>query len=202
MDKRTLKSTIIELKDDGKTFQEISDILAKEHSIQMTRQAVYGMYKRATSDDLLEHNKLLILITNDIMNYNALGLSDKQIQEILLPLDDKIKVSEVHQIVVSNSDYMIDIRDEQVKRIMNAIENGHSIKDITNSLSFKNQIIKQSKLNELIKIASDRLVEKYATQVLAKVFNTTEDRDAVKHTIDKFNMNISFKDIGKIINNN
>ena len=41
-----LSNKIVDLRNEGYSFQEISDILASEYGIYKTRQAVYSLYKR------------------------------------------------------------------------------------------------------------------------------------------------------------
>ena len=50
MDKKSLKSVVVGYKMGGMSYADIATKLEEEYGVKMSRQAVNGLYKRATSD--------------------------------------------------------------------------------------------------------------------------------------------------------
>lgn len=195
MDKRALKSTIIELKESGLSFQNISDVLAKEYDIHMSRQAVCGMYNRATSDEVINKNKELILTTEDIVNYNSIGLSNYEIKEVLGKLGYDITLSDIEYILSINTEYKKSVEMELVQKIVRGLKIGNEIAEIKEKVTYKGLSITDSKLKTLLKISAEQMIYEQSKKVLASIYNATDDKTLVKDIIAEHNMNITMKDI-------
>lgn len=195
MDKRALKSTIIELKESGLSFQNISDILAKDYDIHMSRQAVCGMYNRATSDEVINKNKELILTTEDIVNYNSIGLSNCEIKEVLNKLGYSITLSDIEYILSINTEYRKSVEMELVQKIIRGLKLGNEIAEIKEKVTYKGLSITDNKLKALLKISAEQMIYEQSKKVLASIYNATDDKALVKDIIAKHNMNITMRDI-------
>ena len=195
MDKRALKSTIIELKESGLSFQNISDILAKDYDIHMSRQAVCGMYNRATSDEVINKNKELILTTEDIVNYNSIGLSNYEIKEVLDKLGYSITLSDIEYILSINTEYKKSVEMELVQKIVRGLKIGNEIAEIKEKITYKGLSITDNKLKALLKISAEQMIYEQSKKVLASIYNATDDKALVKDIIAEHNMNITMKDV-------
>lgn len=195
MDKRALKSTIIELKESGLSFQNISDILAKDYDIHMSRQAVCGMYNRATSDEVINKNKELILTTEDIVNYNSIGLSNYEIKEVLDKLGYSITLSDIEYILSINTEYKKSVEMELVQKIIRGLKLGNEIAEIRAKITYKGLSVTDNKLKSLLKISAEQMIYEQSKKVLASIYNATDDKALVKDIIAEHNMNITMKDI-------
>lgn len=195
MDKRALKSTIIELKESGLSFQNISDILAKDYGVKMSRQAVCGMYNRATSDEAIAKNRVLILTTVDIVNYNSIGLNNSEIKEVLDKLGYSITLSDIEYILSINTEYKKSIEMELVQKIIKGLKVGNEIAEIKSKLTYNGLTVTDSKLRVLIKLAAEQMIYEQSRKVLASIYNATDDKSLVKDIIAEHNMNITMKDI-------
>lgn len=195
MDKRALKSTIIELKESGLSFQNISDILAKDYDIHMSRQAVCGMYNRATSDEVINKNKELILTTEDIVNYNSIGLSNCDIKEVLNKLGYSITLSDIEYILSINTEYRKSVEMELVQKIIRGLKLGNEIAEIKEKVTYKGLSITDNKLKTLLKISAEQMIYEQSKKVLASIYNATDDKTLVKDIIAEHNMNITMRDI-------
>lgn len=195
MDKRALKSTIIELKESGLSFQNISDILAKDYDIHMSRQAVCGMYNRATSDEVINKNKELILTTEDIVNYNSIGLSNCEIKEVLNKLGYSITLSDIEYILSINTEYRKSVEMELVQKIIRGLKLGNEIAEIRAKITYKGLSVTDNKLKSLLKISAEQMIYEQSKKVLASIYNATDDKALVKDIIAEHNMNITMKDI-------
>lgn len=195
MDKRALKSTIIELKESGLSFQNISDILAKDYDIHMSRQAVCGMYNRATSDEVINKNKELILTTEDIVNYNSIGLSNCEIKEVLNKLGYSITLSDIEYILSINTEYRKSVEMELVQKIIRGLKLGNEIAEIRAKITYKGLSVTDNKLKSLLKISAEQMIYEQSKKVLTSIYNATDDKALVKDIIAEHNMNITMKDI-------
>ena len=202
MDKRALKSTIIELKENGLSFQNIGDVLARDYDIHMSRQAVCGMYNRATSDETISKNKELILTTEDIVNYNSIGLSDTNIKEVLDKQGYSITVSDINYILSINTEYSKSVEMELIQKIVRSLRVGNDIIDIKRNTTYKGICITSNKLKTLIKSAAEQMIYEQSKKVLASIYNATDDKALVKSIIAEHNMNITMRDIESTNNNN
>ena len=201
MDKRTLKSLIIELRDiDGKSFREISDTLALDHDIHMTRQAVCGMYKRATNKNSVSHNRDLVLSTTDIVNYFAIGKDDKEIKTILQNHNVVISNSEISRIINENQKYIIDVKQDQLNIVKGAILSCDAYDIILNKLTYKEVKPSDGVINNMIKLATASIINDRASDILARVYVIKEDKSLIKDFIGNFKLSISYTSISKHLN--
>lgn len=202
MDKRTLKSIIVELKesDGNRSFQDIADILEKDYEIKMSRQAVCGMYNRATSDEAISKYKDLILATNDILNYHIIGLTDKTIKSIMANNEIELPLSVIDNIIKEHSVTIEQMTKDQVFKVISLINNEQDLEDIKESLSYKGETLTNKRLNNLIELSSLYMISESACKSLAKVMNLTENKTLIKKVINKLNLEISLKDIESELN--
>lgn len=202
MDKRTLKSIIVELKesDGNRSFQDIADILEKDYEIKMSRQAVCGMYNRATSDEAISKYKDLILATNDILSYHLIGLSNKTIKSIMANNEIELPLSVIDNIIKEHSVTIEQMTKNQVFKVISLINNEQDLEDIKESLSYKGETPTNKRLNNLIELSSLYMIYESACKSLAKVMNLTENKALIKKVINKLNLEISLKDIESELN--
>lgn len=201
MDKRTLKSIIIELREiNDKSFQEISDILMQKYNTKMSRQAVYGMYTRATTSDSINHNRDIVLATTDVIKYYMIGKDTATIKNILANNNIKLTVSDINNIIRDNNNYINDIRFDQIKITKASIINGDDLETLVYQLSYKNEKPTKRAINNLIKVATKTLINDRASDILARVYSISEDRELIKDIISGFELNTSYREVSKFLN--
>lgn len=201
MDKKTLKSLIIELRDIyGKSYREISDTLALEYDTHMTRQAVCGMYKRATNKNSVNHNRDLVLSTTDIVNYFVIGKDDKEIKEIMQNHDVEISNREISSIINENQKYIMDVKMDQFRMTKIAIFNGDDYDIILNKLTYKGVKPSDGVVNNVIKLATASIINDRASEILARVYTIKEDKSLIKDIIESFKLSVSYTSIIRYLN--
>lgn len=200
MDKTTLKSIIIGYKINGLSFAEISNKLRDEYNVNMSRQAVCGLYNRATADDAVEANKELVVKSADICKYASLGLNSKSIKTLVDSDKLKISVNKIDDILIKSVDHLGNIEEDMVNIAYSGFVADKTMHDIIESLEFKGVKPTSKKLDYIMNKVVTRVVNEKCAEVLAHTFSTTGDRDLVRSTISKFNLDITFKDIGKVLN--
>lgn len=196
MDKYTLKSLIVELKDNGYTFGEISDILFDQYNIGMSRQAICGMYNRTVKKT--DYNNQLMILTSDILNMYALGLDNKSIKEFIKQDSGvDITLTDIAQIIDNNPNILDSIKQFQISILEEAIRLGIRTEECKNTLKFKDISPTDCTFNKLMQAASISTIKQSMIKELANIYKCTEDRNLIKLLIDKHNLDITFKEIGK-----
>ena len=188
MDKKTLKSLIIELKDNGKSFREISDILFNDYNVSMSRQAVYGMYHRTC--DKVGEQKEIALVTCDIINYHCLGLNEREIKELL---NVKITLAEIRIILTENEDYISRIKDNQLD-IVNHLDN-YALQHVSTILSYKGIEPKKSVIEDLMSKHCVDLIKKSSISIISNICHNKENKAILGYVNNKLNLDITFKDL-------
>jgi DNA-binding transcriptional MerR regulator len=159
------------------------------------------MYNRSTSDESLNRNKEVIAVTSDIINYKALGLTIKRIKDILDKNNYNISFNKLSDILNNNSELMNVVKEEQVNKVAVMLSRNTEIDNIVNSLEYKGEKPTTVVLKEIIEDATALLINKRATEILAKTYSLTEDRMILKNIISKYKLDITFRDIGSVLNN-
>jgi DNA-binding transcriptional MerR regulator len=200
MNKDVTKSLIVELKEGGKSFQEISDILLKDYKIKMSRQAVCGMYKRTIANDTLNKNKELILLTNDICHWSAIGLNSKEIKDELAKYDYDVTIRKIDNIIENNSETIETIREKLTEYVSELLNNNSELDNIIRAISFKRVKPKNKELMDIIEKATMTLVKDSVTTVLANVYSITERKNLIKSISETCGLDITVGDVVKQLN--
>ena len=196
MDKLTLKSLIIELKDNGHTFQAISDILREEYGIDKSRQAVCGLYNRAVSKT--EDSTEDLVLKSDIINFYCLGYSNEQIRNIFS--DKEVSLHKIH-LALEDNNSIIEKTNEQIGILKELMKVCTTAEILKKSLEYKDQSITDNRFKELmITLISDDIQLKIKDLAL-ELGKITEDTLIAKRIAKFFNIELTTKDIRKIKNN-
>lgn len=196
MDKITLKSIIIEMRNNGDSFQKISDELKKKYNINKSRQAVCGLYNRATSEEQQGKNIDNVILRTDIVNYTSIGLTETQIKELLTDVSN-YKISEV---INNSKDYLAELENEHVNTVKNILINSEDIGIIKSKLQYKNSMPTDEKIKQLIELATQNIIRDNTTTILVHILKITDDRELINNIIKKFNLDIKSKDINNSLN--
>jgi DNA-binding transcriptional MerR regulator len=197
MDKKSLKSVIVGYKLNGLSYADISARLKDEYGIEMSRQAVNGLYKRATSDKEKEKSWHTVIRTNDICFYNALGYSAKEIKLLIQADGFNLSIAKITELIDSNKDHVEQIESTLVDSIEQGIKNKEAVESLMDATKFREVTVKSKKWNELLARATKQYINDKITEALADVIDITNDRDLVRSMIKEYNINVSFMEIGK-----
>lgn len=197
MEKNELKAIIIELKDKGHSYQEISEYLLKNHGIKKSRQAIYGLYTRTLNYTNDENKKQIMLYTNDICHYVALGISKQRIKEILSDDNINISIGKINDISTKNSDYIENIKTSYINKLITVIRNGNDMRFIKLSLKYKNESITDKQLNILLDACSIIMIRERVIDELILIYSSTDNKQLIKDIIKRYNINTSLSEIIK-----
>ena len=200
MDKRTIKSVILDLRNKGNSFQDISDVLKSEYNVSMSRQAICGMYKRLTSEDNVKNNFNLMVSTVDIVNYSVIGLDAYRIKDILVSRNIDLSLINIKNTLADNASSMHDFYTEMLRVVSSKIRLGEDLESIRTALAYKGEKPTESVMKALLLDYATLEIRENAARTVAKIYNLTDDKTLVKKINTKFNLDVSSKDLGKIIN--
>lgn len=201
LDKITLRSLILDLRAEGKSFQDISNILENEYSIKKSRQAICAMYNRLTSDTALNKNADELLRTSDILNYKAIGLSTEQIRRIISANGYEATSYYIEDIIKQNTSYSKRILAEQVAKVADILRRNGDYDAMIMALSYKNEKPTQSLIKEVVRLASSEILKSRAIDLMVKVINITDDTSIIRSLNKTHNFKISLKEVSTAMNN-
>lgn len=174
-----VKSLIIQLREDGKSFQEISDILANEYDIVKSRQAIHGIYTRAIQNGSQVQQESVDI--HDILTYVSLGLPIQQVSSLT-----DTTVYKVKQIINENEEELKKIKIEQFKKSVKYFADGESLKKISDKLQYKG--IKPTKymLRKLFEDYVNYAIAESTIATLTTILNNYPDtvtKEVIKSTL-------------------
>lgn len=193
MDKETLKSIVIEYKDSGMTYQEISDKINKDYGIKKSRQALQKMYHRAI--EKAENNKEKFLITTDVVNIYCLGYAMTEVKTLVSKLREGINYNDIVAIIRDEGEYIKEVEESILNKLISILEQANDIVVLKNLLSYKGIEPTDKKINQYIGMAYKNIILDKASTYLATMCQLTDDTAAVKKVISELNMDISMSDI-------
>lgn len=201
LDKITLKSLILDLRAEGKSFQDISDILDTNYSVKKSRQAICAMYNRLTSDKAISKNADELLRTSDILNYKAIGLSTEQIRKIISVNGYEATSYYIEDTIRQNNSYSKRILNEQVEKVANILKRNGDYDDMITELSYKNEKPTSALIKEVVRLASSEILESRALDIMVKVINITDDTSIIRAINKKHNFKVTLKEVSTAMNN-
>jgi len=197
MDKKALKSIILKLRNEGNTFQNIAIILKNKYDIEMSRQAVHGMYKRAVASNMNDIE--MILATNDIINYSIIGLKANEIQQLIKKeYNIELSLKNIMEKSLSNEKYRKTVYKEKIDKLKSLLidkETTYDITDIRKLLGYKSEPMRDTALDQLLYDYILLEIKNNTISLLAKIINLTNNKLLVKDITKRINISISNKDI-------
>lgn len=195
MDSKDRREMIVRLKDnDGKTFTEISDTLYENLGVKITRQAVYGIYKRAKRNankiDRMEYTNKVILrvfartgsITDTQYAMIELEKSDCKIQ------GDKCSYSYICRLVADHHKEIKEIKDEIKECIVSVGYENEKLEEIKQLLTFRDVQISDSVMAELVTEIAVKKITQFTRKEIAYIIDSSDgDTSIAKNVIKQLN---------------
>lgn len=202
MDNETLKSLILQYRDSGMTYQEISDKLVSEYGIMKSRQAIQGLYKRTVQNLKSNSDKIKRLREADVVNLYCLGYNMSEVQRLMEDLGYDISYSEVNRIIKrykKEDGYIKEVEDSIVSRIRDIADKVSSIDDIINNVNYKGVPIKKEKVLEyLVEAYKNKIIDKIREDLI-KIYEFTDSKEAVKKIIDDLKLDIKINELKRTL---
>ena len=193
MDMTTLKTMIIELKDSGMSFQEISDYLCVEHGINKSRQALNGLYNRAKK--AVGKNEERQKITCDVVNLYCLLDTVSMVSREAHRIDLDITYSQVLNIIKGEEAYVSSVESTIIASIVSKIGSIYDIRELRKSINYKGIVISDKKLSKYFEKAYTIYIKQKIEEHLSTIYKLTSNKDMAKRVGKNFNMNITTADL-------
>lgn len=182
MEKATLKSIIIGLKLSGLSFADISTRLKEDYDIEMSRQAVCGMYNRAMSKNKLDDSVAMAIMTTDVCRFYSLGKSIYEIKDIISNSKYELTINQIKLIIRNNKEVV----DEMINEYINTAVN--NITDFDKLIAF-NGVVPSDKVIYYIKEkAVEKIFVSNSKELLNSLLNNGVDKTIIKDTAKRFNI--------------
>ena len=202
MNKQTLKATIVTQRDNGSTYSDIAKFLEKEFGIKMSRQAIYGMYNRAKSEKNFMSNLDLLLYTDDVITYYALGVLPPDIKKLLSDRGINLTVKEISTIIDDNIGECEAIRDDIVDNIVDKLQRNETIENIYSLLEFKGTTASEICKEFYMRKATEKLITESSFKILTDIYSKTHNPRIVKNMINMFGFEFTTNKVRKAVDNN
>ena len=189
MDSTTLKATVIELRNRGMSFQDISKYLDSNYGVSKSRQALNGLYNRAkkSSAETEERQKLIC----DIVNlYCILGTAVEVTNKANI-LGISVTYNQVINIIRSKESYIADVRAAIVKSIVDKIGNTYDIREFKKTIAYKGVQINNKTFDAYLEEAYTIFIKQKIEGHLSLIYRLTSDKSMAKRIGKAFNMDIT-----------
>ena len=179
-----LRELICKYKEQGLTFERISEIIDEEYGIKRDRQSIYGIYKRYMNR--LEKDKEKLRTDIDIINIAARNEYFSNIKKQVMELESNITESYIKTAVEKYKDDIQEIEDEMVEIVSDGIRTGATKEEILESISYKG-IRPTEKI--YVKLATksfrNKIIESIET-IVAQSIKHSGDTSVAKELVKEF----------------
>lgn len=189
----TLKSLIIELKDSGLSYQEISNILENQYGVVKSRQAISGLYKRAT--ETLKTDKESQIRVCDIVNLYCICDSATQVYNELQRLGINITYRQILNVINKETKYIESVKRTIIANLESQLDSLSDIKDAIKSVEYRGVQISKKKFDEYFEQACIVHIRMRISSQLAKVYKLTSSKEMVKNIGESFNVGVRTADL-------
>lgn len=193
VDMVTLKSLVVELKDSGMTFQEVADTLEKKYSVVRSRQALYGIYKRA-KESFKDDEKYWITVC-DVVNIACITDSYIQAVEKLQQIGVSLSYRQLLSIVNKETEYVKSVERTITANIEAQLENLKDIREAVKSIEYKGIGISEKRFEGYLMDACEHHIRMGIVEELSKMYRLTSNKSMVKQIGQKFNLDIKTADL-------
>ena len=186
-----LSNKIVDLRNEGYSIQEISDILASEYGIYKTRQAVYSLYKRTGGKIQKEDSDI-----EDVINVMALKSNLKEACRELNEKGSNIKYGKAYKIFTNHADRIESMKEEIIVKIQGYIKDKafKSLVELKEKISYKGIVIDEDILLEYYYKAVENNIREYIIDSAIAMGRMTGDLNLSKKLGRSFNENLSVTD--------
>ena len=171
-----LRSLIIQYKNDGYSYVEISEILLKKYGIKRDRQAIYGMYTRAMKREMKE--EIDSVLRSFIINLRAIGYNPLQISELAQASNrTSLTYYKVRNFCKSISEEKDNIKSNNIMMVARLIHNGADRNEIIDGLTVYGIQPTEASLDEHISEATKLIIAKEAERHMAVAYKLMVNKD-------------------------
>lgn len=191
MDSNTLKAFVIEHKEKGMSYQEIANKLMSEHGVKRTRQALQGIYARATDGS----SQVEVVVNSHIINLAALGYRSTDIEKEMEKLGYRLSYRYITNTVKESESIIDEVIRYHAEKIIENRGNLLSIDGIKDLINYKGIDASDRGIDIIIKRAYTEIIKDSLADILAELYKLTDDRKLVKDIMDETIIDINMADV-------
>lgn len=195
MDRQTLRAIVVEYRNKGWKFSQISEMLKKEYGIVRDRQSLHGIYTRAMNSMQEEKSKYDVGKVADVINIYALGYNMAETHSYVSELGHSLTYYAVRDIIANQENYINTVKNNLACKAVSLILEGKSIEDIKKALAYKDIEPDEKGLTAILTDAYTMIVLNVTTTELVKVYRDVGDINIIRSIIDRLGINIDISDI-------
>lgn len=193
MDMTTLKTIIIELKDSGMTFQQVSDTLNEQYGVYRTRQAISGLYKRAKES--MKEDESHQRIVCDIVNLYCILDNATQVTNELQRLGINVSYRQILNVVNKETKYIESVKQTIVANLEALICSLTDIRDALKLVEYKGVKVSKKKFDEYFELACKHYIRQEILNDLSKMYKLTSNKEMIKSIGSQFNIGVKTSDL-------
>lgn len=188
MDNKTLKALVVEYKDGGYTYQEISDKLQAEYGLNRSRQALQGMYQRAIKDNSTDKQKERLIALADIVNIYCLGYNMSEVKDMVNDLGYSLTYNDVVITIKEQKEYIEEVQKSLIEIVEHRIKESKYITDLNGAISYKGIMPTTKQLKFYVTEAYKVIISKDFSDTLLRVHEFTDDKKVAKKIVEDLNL--------------
>lgn len=190
MDSKTFRALVVRYKDEGMTYQEISDKLEKEYNIKRSRQALQGTYTRAIRSLEMGETKERLIAQADIVNIFSLGYNMTEVTDIVNSLGYKLSYNEVVTTIKESKEYIEQVKQSLANRVEEHLDNCRFICDLNKYIEYKGITPTDKQLKMLVAEAYKVRISKQFLSTINSINSFTDDKIVEKKIISDLSLDV------------
>lgn len=175
IDNNTLRSLVVNCRDRGMTYQEISNMLRSEYGVVRTRQAVQQMYVRATN--VPKVSDIGDDVVDKIIKLSSFGYSTDEIVESIGR--NTVSKSMLMEIISRNRAHIQTRSNAIMARVVDMVKSDMNYSAMKAAISYGGYTIKDTKLKEFIECAAFTSIMNTFNNVSERIVSITGDKTSV-----------------------
>lgn len=175
IDNNTLRSLVVNCRDRGMTYQEISNMLRSEYGVVRTRQAVQQMYVRATN--VPKVSDIGDDVVDKIIKLSSFGYSTDEIIESIGR--NTVSKSMLMEIISRNMAHIQTRSNAIMARVVDMVKSDMNYSAMKAAISYGSYTIKDAKLKEFIECAAFTSIMNTFNSVSERLAGITGDKTSV-----------------------
>lgn len=175
IDNNTLRSLVVNCRDRGMTYQEISNMLRSEYGVVRTRQAVQQMYVRATN--VPKVSDIGDDVVDKIIKLSSFGYSADEIIESIGR--NTVSKSMLMEIISRNRAHIQTRSNAIMARVVDMVKSDMNYSAMKAAISYGSYTIKDAKLKEFIECAAFTSIMNTFNSVSERLVGITGDKTSV-----------------------
>lgn len=175
IDNNTLRSLVVNCRDRGMTYQEISNMLHSDYGVVRTRQAVQQMYVRATN--VPKVSDIGDDVVDKIIKLSSFGYSTDEIIESIGR--NTVSKSMLMEIISRNRAHIQTRSNAIMARVVDMVKSDMNYSAMKAAISYGSYAIKDTKLKEFIECAAFTSIMNTFNSVSERLVGITGDKTSV-----------------------